>query len=89
MKYESLEELLKHELAERIPSKYYLPESHEECLRDIQMGKVLSTECLKAIRERSIYNQLSMTLLWQEVCIKCFYNDEVMLINSVSVWLIH
>lgn len=51
----------------KIDSKYYLPDTHVECLKDVREGQSLSTACLKAMRERSIYNKLEMSISWDKV----------------------
>ncbi|GFT35398.1 uncharacterized protein NPIL_285041 [Nephila pilipes] len=67
--YKSLESKLNKEVVPPAPKRSFLPESHEECLRDVKDGKPQSVHCLKAIRERAIYNKWNIYVIWgQPLC---------------------
>ncbi|KAF8781744.1 Vitellogenin like protein [Argiope bruennichi] len=66
LKYKSLEEHLNKGLQKPLPSKYFYPETHEECLEDMKKGKVHSVACIKAIKEHAIYNRMKIHLFWGE-----------------------
>ncbi|XP_055934149.1 uncharacterized protein LOC129963676 [Argiope bruennichi] len=66
LKYKSLEEHLNKGLQKPLPSKYFYPETHEECLEDVKKGKVHSVACIKAIKEHAIYNRMKIHLFWGE-----------------------
>nr|AXN69712.1 vitellogenin-1 [Pardosa pseudoannulata] len=64
--YETLDNLLNKELQYKVDRKYFLPETHEECIQDVRDGHALSENCIKALRERSIFNKIRMSLLWNK-----------------------
>ncbi|GIX68536.1 uncharacterized protein CEXT_786761 [Caerostris extrusa] len=64
--YKSLEEKLNKELYPKLSHKHFLPEMHEQCLRDVKDGKSHTPACLSAIREYTIYNRWRIHLTWQK-----------------------
>ncbi|GFT50106.1 DNA-directed RNA polymerase subunit alpha, partial [Nephila pilipes] len=55
---ESINKTINRELEFPVSNEFYLPEAHEKCLEDVNKGNGYSTSCIKAIRERSIFNTL-------------------------------
>ncbi|XP_015930210.1 vitellogenin-6 isoform X2 [Parasteatoda tepidariorum] len=60
--YKPLQEVLSLE----VDSNKYEPDTHQECMKDKQSGNYQSPACVKAIREKSIYNNLRMQAIWTQ-----------------------
>lgn len=67
MWYESNKRILETELVHRVPEEHFLPETHRMCIDDVKDGNPLSLDCIKAIREYSLFNKLKMDFIWNEV----------------------
>ncbi|PRD35573.1 UNVERIFIED_CONTAM: vit-6 [Trichonephila clavipes] len=65
-RYKSLESMLNKELHKPAPKRSFLPETHEECMKDVQAGKPQSVHCLRAIYERAIYNHWDIRCQWNK-----------------------
>ncbi|GFQ69748.1 uncharacterized protein TNCT_134081 [Trichonephila clavata] len=65
-RYKSLESKLNKELHKPAPKRSFLPEAHEECVKDVKAGKPQSVHCLRAIYERSIYNHWDIHCRWNK-----------------------
>ncbi|GFY42879.1 uncharacterized protein TNIN_267811 [Trichonephila inaurata madagascariensis] len=66
-RYKSLESMLNKELHKPAPKRSFLPETHEECIKDVKAGKPQSVHCLRAIYERAIYNHWDIRCRWNKV----------------------
>lgn len=49
-----------------VSSEHFLPETHEECVKDVSDGKAQSVACIKAMREHAIYNKLRFHAIWAD-----------------------
>lgn len=65
-RYKSLEAKLNKDLHPPAPKRSFLPETHDDCVTDVRDGKPQSVHCLKAINERSIYNNWDVHVIWSE-----------------------
>ncbi|CAL1274403.1 unnamed protein product [Larinioides sclopetarius] len=65
-------ETINKELESPILPEFFLPETHNTCLEDIKKGNGYSVACIKAIRQRSIFNTFSGMISWRQKFPKMF-----------------
>ncbi|XP_055934148.1 uncharacterized protein LOC129963675 [Argiope bruennichi] len=58
-------ETMNKELESPLLPEFFMPETHQTCLEDRKKGNGYSVACIKAIRQRSIYNNLSGIISWR------------------------
>ncbi|GBM81737.1 hypothetical protein AVEN_113955-1 [Araneus ventricosus] len=66
LSHKPLDQYLNKELQTPVPAKYFYPETHDQCVRDVQKGSAHSVACIKAIRERAIFNRANALFIWQK-----------------------
>ncbi|CAL1274400.1 unnamed protein product [Larinioides sclopetarius] len=64
LSHKPLDQHINKEVQTPVPAKYFYPETHDQCVRDVQKGNVHSVACIKAIRERAIFNKVNVLFLW-------------------------
>ncbi|CAL1274401.1 unnamed protein product [Larinioides sclopetarius] len=64
LSHEPLDKHINKELQTPIPAKYFYPETHDQCVRDVKKGNVHSVACIKAIREGAIFNRANVVFFW-------------------------
>ncbi|GIX99333.1 DNA-directed RNA polymerase subunit alpha, partial [Caerostris darwini] len=61
---ESLNKTIGTEFETPVMPEVYLPDTHKECIEDVKKGNEYSLACIKAIRERSLYNHVLGNISW-------------------------
>ncbi|GBN46292.1 DNA-directed RNA polymerase subunit alpha [Araneus ventricosus] len=65
-------ETINKELESPILPEFFLPETHKTCLEDMKKGNGYSVACIKAIRQRSIFNTFFGMISWRQKFPKIF-----------------
>ncbi|GFQ69744.1 DNA-directed RNA polymerase subunit alpha [Trichonephila clavata] len=57
-----LHEIIDKEQEFPLSKEFYLPETHQKCLEDVKKGNGYSKPCIKAIRDRSMFNSFGIII---------------------------